>query len=248
LRDDYVADAEVGQRLLDAGLAVAAVGGHRLGGAAEQPRDPADRRRQQRGVCRVALVHVVIQHDPVHVVHDLRLVAELDRLAESGPLAEATGVGGSGPARHDVGQPGVQASVLVAGQVHHRGHRPVALRRPARSPDVLVHAQRPHAGEPVRSTRAGHRLGPHAPHRVCQSTRRWWAGAETVVSSRASASVAHPTAREVSTAGGGISSCSSDHVPDGQANSGQRHTRFNHTIATDRPKHGASAATRRRRP
>ncbi len=57
----------------------------------------------------------------------------------------------------------MQAAVLVAGQVHHRGHRPVRLRRPAGAPDVLVHPKRAHPGQPIRSTRARGRLDLHRP-------------------------------------------------------------------------------------
>jgi hypothetical protein len=69
-----------------------------------------------------------------------------------------------------------------------------------------------------------------------------------VVSSWASASTAQPIAREVSMARGAISSCVSDQVVCAQSGSPQRQTRFNHTISTGNPKHGASAASTRRRP
>jgi hypothetical protein len=82
----------------------------------------------------------------------------------------------------------------------------------------------------------------------CQSTRRCRASAETVVSSWASASVAHVTARLVSTARGAINSCASDQVPAGQPGSAQRQTRLSQTISTGSPKQGASAAVTRRRP
>jgi hypothetical protein len=49
-------------------------------------------------------------------------------------LLEPARVRGCGTARHDVERPGMQASVLVTGQVHHRGHRPVSLCLPARPP------------------------------------------------------------------------------------------------------------------
>src|SRR5215207_2054121 len=51
---------------------------------------------------------------------------------------------------------------------------------------------------------------------VCQSTLKWRASAETVVSSWAKASVAHPTARTVSTARGGAMSLVSLNTPIGQ--------------------------------
>jgi hypothetical protein len=84
--------------------------------------------------------------------------------------------------------------------------------------------------------------------RVCQSTFRCRASAETVVSSCASASTAHAIAREVSTVRGATSSCVSDHVPIAQSASVQRQTRLSQMMSTDTPKHGASAAVTRRRP
>ena len=60
----------------------------------------------------------------------------------------------------------------------------------------------------------------------CQSTPRWRASAETVVSSWVSASVAHRTARTVNTARGGARACSSLNVALGQAGSRQRQIRF----------------------
>src|ERR671910_3547288 len=65
-----------------------------------------------------------------------------------------------------------------------------------------------------------------------------------LVSSWASASVAHVIAREVSTARGAINSCISDQVPVGQSGSAQRQTRFNQMISTETP----SMARRRRSP
>ncbi len=87
-----------------------------------------------------------------------------------------------------------------------------------------------------------------ARHSVCQSTFRCRASAETVVSSWASASVAQPIAREVSTARGAISSWTSDQVSIRQSGSEQHQIRFSQTISTVTPKHGASAAETRRRP
>ena len=69
-----------------------------------------------------------------------------------------------------------------------------------------------------------------------------------VVSSWARASVAQPIARAVRTARGPISSWTSDQVPVGQAGSAHRQTRFHQSRRTGLPKHGASAATTRRRP
>jgi len=73
-------------------------------------------------------------------------------------------------------------------------------------------------------------------HRVCQSTRRCRANAETVVSSWANAAVAQVTARLVRAALSAISGWVSDHVRAAQAGSGQRHTRLHHTTRTDNPK------------
>ena len=81
-RDDDVPDAKVVQGVLDALLAVATVGGGGPWLAAGALDDPLDRRGELRRVRRVALLQVVIEHDAVLVVHDLGLVAELDRLTE----------------------------------------------------------------------------------------------------------------------------------------------------------------------
>jgi hypothetical protein len=54
--------------------------------------DPPDRGRQQRRIRRVTDPDLVVQHDPVGIVEDLRLVAELDRLAQP-PLDDRAGVG-----------------------------------------------------------------------------------------------------------------------------------------------------------
>ena len=76
----------------DRSLAVAAIGGHRPWCPAGAVGDPLDRRRELRGVGRVADLDVVIEDDTVVVVDELRLVAELDRLAEAA-LADRAGVG-----------------------------------------------------------------------------------------------------------------------------------------------------------
>ena len=152
------------------------------------------------------------------------------------------GVGGPGSAGHDVEQPGVQASLLVAGQVHHRRHRSVAALMTG-PPDVLVDTERAHPASPAQARRAPARLEPRPPSTGCASpTRRCRASAETVVSSWASASTAQPIAREVSTARGAISSWSSDQVAAAQSGSAQRQIRLSHTTSTGTPKHGASAA------
>ena len=87
----------------DRRVPVAAVGGDRRRRHAEVGGDPFDRRAQQFGVGGVADVHGVIDDQPVGVVDDLRLVAELDRLAETS-LADRSGVGFV--QRHEPGRPG----------------------------------------------------------------------------------------------------------------------------------------------
>jgi hypothetical protein len=90
--DDDVADTEVVQGVVDAGFAVAAVGGYgpRL---APGPSDNAFDGGPQLGwVGGVAGLDVVVEHDPVSVVTHLRFVAELDRLAEPA-LRDRAGVG-----------------------------------------------------------------------------------------------------------------------------------------------------------
>ncbi len=76
------ANAEFGEVVLDALLAVAAVGGHGPGRAAGAVLDPVDRRREQRRVGGVAPLDGVVHDHAVVVVDELRLVAELDRLSE----------------------------------------------------------------------------------------------------------------------------------------------------------------------
>jgi len=80
--DDDGAHAELVQCVVDALLAVTAVGGDGAGPPAGAADDPLDGRRELRRVGRVALVQGVVEHDAVVVVDDLRLVAELDRLPE----------------------------------------------------------------------------------------------------------------------------------------------------------------------
>lgn len=77
----------------------------------------------------------------------------------AGLLLEPVGVRGPGPARDDVQQPRVQCSVLVAGQVHHAGHGAILVPDPGRTPDVLIHPQRPHAAEAARVGDPPARLG-----------------------------------------------------------------------------------------
>jgi hypothetical protein len=83
---------------------------------------------------------------------------------------------------------------------------------------------------------------------VCQETPSWWARAETEVSNRCSASVAHPTALVVSFARDPAIGCSSVNVVLGQSGSGHRQTRLAHRSRTGRPKHGMSWSRIGRRP
>lgn len=81
-RDQHILDAHLGELLVDGGFAIAAVGGdgaRRASGALFHPRH---RWRQLRRIGWVALLHSVIQHNPVIVVDDLGLVLKLDRLTE----------------------------------------------------------------------------------------------------------------------------------------------------------------------
>ena len=75
-------DAGVVQVVLDALLAIAAVGGDGPRLASGAALDALDRRGQLRGIRWVALFQVVVDDDAVVVVDDLGLVAELDRLTE----------------------------------------------------------------------------------------------------------------------------------------------------------------------
>jgi hypothetical protein len=84
----------------------------------------------------------------------------LDRTSELGRLVLEPGcVGGAGPAGHHVEQPGVQATVLVAGQVDHRGHRPIRA-DPGRPPDVFIHAECGHTAQPYWVRGAADRFDP----------------------------------------------------------------------------------------
>ena len=65
-------DAEVTQGVVDALLAVATIGSGGPWFAASALDDPLDRRSELRRVRRVALLQVVIEHDAILVVHDLR--------------------------------------------------------------------------------------------------------------------------------------------------------------------------------
>ncbi|MCW2626462.1 MAG: hypothetical protein JWR48_3184 [Mycobacterium sp.] len=86
-RDDDRAHTEVGQRGVDGGLAVAAVSGHRPRGTTMAFFDPSHRGSQLWCVRRVSDPDVVIEHNTVVVVDELRLIAELDRFTGSSDLA-----------------------------------------------------------------------------------------------------------------------------------------------------------------
>src|ERR1019366_1353142 len=88
-----VLDVEPSEARLDAGLAVATIGGDGPRCPTEERRDALDRRDEEWGVGRVAPEHGQVEHDAVAVVGHLRLVAELDRLAEPAP-GDRTGGGG----------------------------------------------------------------------------------------------------------------------------------------------------------
>src|SRR4029450_8599913 len=90
-RNDDVSDTEIVQVILDAGLAVAAVGGHRLRLSSGAADDPFDSGFQPRSIGRVARLHVVVEDDAVVVVDQLGLVAELDRFPEPA-LSDRPGV------------------------------------------------------------------------------------------------------------------------------------------------------------
>ena len=91
-RDGDAADAEFVQLTLDAGFAVAAVGGDRAWCAAGAAGDPFDRGGELGCVGGVTDLDSVIEDDAVGVVEDLGLVTELDRLAEPA-LADRAGIG-----------------------------------------------------------------------------------------------------------------------------------------------------------
>jgi hypothetical protein len=71
--DDDVSDAEVGQVIVDAGFAVAAVGSHRPRGPLGPFLHPFHGRFQPGRVGRIAGLDVVVEHDVVVVVADLCL-------------------------------------------------------------------------------------------------------------------------------------------------------------------------------
>jgi len=65
-----------------------------------------------------------------------------------GLVLQPTLVGVARSADDGVEQPGVEASVLVAGQIDHDGHRPV-LPDPAWPPDVPIDAESLHLPQPL---------------------------------------------------------------------------------------------------
>lgn len=70
------------QVVLDGGLAAAAIGGHGAPAPSGAPDDPLDRRGELWRVGRVAAFDGVVEYDPIIVVDQLPLVAELDRAAQ----------------------------------------------------------------------------------------------------------------------------------------------------------------------
>src|SRR6266508_742153 len=91
-RDGDAVHPELVQVAFDLGFAVAAISGDRVRRAPGAAGDPFDRWGELWRVCGVAGLDVVVEDDAVGVVHDLGLVAELDRLAETA-LADRPGVG-----------------------------------------------------------------------------------------------------------------------------------------------------------
>ena len=114
------------QVVFDGLLAVAAVGGNGPGLAAGPPDDPVDGGGELRAVGGVALLQDVIEDDPVVIVGDLGLVAELDGLAEPA-LGDRAGVGvvqADSPGRaagHRAGQPLACLRGDLAGGHHQPG-------------------------------------------------------------------------------------------------------------------------------
>jgi hypothetical protein len=81
--DYHGADAELVQRVLHGGLAVAAVGGDGAWTPPGPGDDPTDSGREVRTIGRVAALDGVVEHDAVVVVDNLSLVAELHRPAQA---------------------------------------------------------------------------------------------------------------------------------------------------------------------
>jgi len=82
--------ADVGEGVVDRGVAVPAVGGHGAGCATGPVFHPLDRGGQLWCVRRVSDLHVVIKDDAVVVVDDLALVTKLDRSTTPSPTSACT--------------------------------------------------------------------------------------------------------------------------------------------------------------
>lgn len=80
------------QGLLDVGFAVTTIRGDCAWNAPGALCDALDRRNQHRRVCRVASLDVLVEDHAVFVVDQLRLVTELDGLAEPA-LRDRAGIG-----------------------------------------------------------------------------------------------------------------------------------------------------------
>jgi hypothetical protein len=108
--DYHGPDAELVQVVLDARLAVAAIGGDGPRAPPGPADDPPDRRGELRRVGGVAALDGVVEHDAVVVVEDLGVVAELDRPPETA-LGDRAGIAvvqadpPGGPVRSGAGQP-----------------------------------------------------------------------------------------------------------------------------------------------
>jgi hypothetical protein len=87
-----LADTEVVEGVVDCLFAVAAVSGQRPRWPSGPFRDAFDCRCQAGRIGGVAGLDVVVEHDPVVVVADLRFMTELDRLTEPA-LRDRPGVG-----------------------------------------------------------------------------------------------------------------------------------------------------------
>ena len=162
----------------------------------------------------------------------------------SGLVLQPCFVDASRAAHDNIQQSSVEASGLVTGQIDHDGDGPDRPR-----PCWVAKCGRPSQGFAHLSAGSGRRCGPVASismaffQAVSQSTPRWRARAETVVSSWARASVAQRTARTVSTRGGAMSWVSPK-TPIGQAGSRQRHIRSATALSWSAPRQGASCSIR----
>ena len=165
-----VAHAGGAQVVLDALFAVAAIGGDRSRRAPGAPLDPLDRRLEHRRVGRVAGLDVVVDDDAVFVVDELRLVAELDRLAEPA-LGDRAGIGVV--QRHDPGRPvrcrpGEALPGLGGDPAGQRGG-PLQRRRPPPGPGPTPG----HRGRAACGERCAPRRRPAGrPARRCRPARR----------------------------------------------------------------------------